>query len=181
MSRDDTSVATSIQHLLEQEDQRRTEQVRLAYQPEQQHEFERLTIIRDRRVNALEGQRLMFGALLGTLTIGAVVVYAFVLSPYNTRQSAAMAQLEQEKHQLSEERRRERSALEQRASELEGNNARLSSELEEAKAQIRAHTFERTSGPKGIGMPHQSPPKPHNHGSKCIDPNDPLCDDLGGR
>lgn len=250
MARDDTSVATSIQQILEEEDRRRAEQVRLAYQrkleeervvaaerkrreagereqvetarreeerkagelrrdreqqetarlaelerirveaelrakvtlmgTEQQHELERLTLVRDQRVIQLEGQRILLGALLGTLTLGALALYLFVLSPHAARQTLAIAQLEQEKRLVLDERQRERNSLEQRLSESEAQHARVLSELQQAQAQLRARPPEHTpstgtTGPQRLPV---RPPRPRNSG---CDPHDPLCDDLGGR
>lgn len=143
-------------------------------QTEQQHELERLAVIRDQRVTSLEGQRLMVSALLGTIVVGLVLTYVAVVRPELQRERQNVVRLTQGALEQQAERDRETGRMSSQIRELQNQVADLDAKLRGAQRALaerepkRKH--ETVTSPPGV-RPRPTP-------ETCTDPNDPLCGSL---
>jgi hypothetical protein len=154
MAREDSSVMSSLQ----QEQQRA-----------------RLALQRDRQLTRVEGHRILLSALLGTLLIGAVLLYGLLLLPEDQRREQMVAQLNQANAE-------QRSGHERERDQLESRIAALQSELGQVRAQRDA--ARRPPAPRETTPQRGGPPRPQQSATAekpCVNDNDPLCFSLNRR
>jgi hypothetical protein len=141
---------------------------------EQQQELARLAIVRDARLAQVEGQRLVLGAMLGTLVVGSALLYALVLRPEAQRQGQVIEQLGQANAEQRSGHERERSQLAERIAELESQLTSTQIALEKSLRHAPTSEPKPAHAPKATrSVPAPPPP--------CVDDNDPLCGNLNRR
>lgn len=142
---------------------------------EQQHEMERLALQRDGRVRALEGQRGMLVAALGTVTLGVVLLYVALLSPESRRQAVALTELDQRLGELRRRATEELHSRDRRVSELTRTLAERDGMLDKLRQDLKAAGEQRKTKPTvGRAPIERVDPRP---APLCpCDKTDPLCD-----
>lgn len=142
---------------------------------EQQQEVERLTILRDARTRALEGQRGLLAGLLVTLLIGSFGIYLLILRPTLKRERAQLDDLTRIQTELRHDREQYRIRAAQKISELKDEIAMSGSKVEQLKRELLiAKTAQPKPGKRPVGPTPSQPKQPIN---QCTcNKADPLCD-----
>jgi hypothetical protein len=136
-------------------------------------EQSRLALVRDARVSSLQGWIYLLGALLATLLVGALVIWAFVIRPGTQRSHEAAELAKSVIEQKLSQTAAERDTLERRLASSERRVSDLQDRLRSARDMLRRMA----ATPKGPGRqrPAVVTTRKRDGSCTCPDEDDPLC------